>query len=53
MMAELIAFEDEAGREAREKGVARREAVADAKKRELSVFYCEVSHALINKKRGL
>ena len=46
MMAELIANEDEEGREARVAGVARQEAVADAKRRELSVFYCEVSKML-------
>ena len=46
MMAERIANEDAEGREARVAGVARQEAVADAKRRELSVFYCEVSKML-------
>ena len=42
MTSELIAAEDDEGRAAREAQEARRQGIADAVKRETSVFYCEV-----------
>ena len=39
--AELISWEDEAGKAKREEAVARQETIDVARKKELEVFYCE------------
>lgn len=39
--AELIAFEDEAGKRRREEEVARQEGIKEALKKETSMFFCE------------
>ena len=52
MTAELIAFEDEAGREAREARAASEDAIRDAIRRENAAFYCEVCDKQYAKVRG-
>ena len=42
MTSELIAFEDEAAREAREAEVAKQQSIADAVSQQTSSFYCDI-----------